>query len=95
MPQLTAITLDIPAGTPAPSVSAARTAALSRVVPTETKAERVRRCTSGCPRAPCMTSNIADRNVTFMGDDEESVKKSFGPANRPHGGAGSGRLSDA
>ena len=46
MPQHTAITLDIPAGTPAPSVSATRTAALSRVVPTETTRQRDTRCAS-------------------------------------------------
>ena len=95
MPHPTAITLDIPAGTPAPNVSATRTAALSRVVPTETKAERVRRCTSGSPRVPCIRLNIADRDVTFMGDAEESVKKSFAATNRPRDSAGSGRLSDA
>ena len=45
MPQQTAITLADPAGTPAPSANATRTAALSRVVPTETKKQRDMRCT--------------------------------------------------
>ena len=42
----TAITLADPAGTPAPSASATRIAALSRVVPTETTRQRDMRCTS-------------------------------------------------
>ena len=41
----TATTLADPAGTPAPSASATRTAALSRVVPTETRRQRDIRCT--------------------------------------------------
>ena len=40
MPQQTAITLADPAGTPAPSANVTRTAALSKVVPTETKRQR-------------------------------------------------------
>ena len=45
IPQQTATTLADPAGTPAPSASATRTAALSRVVPTETTRQRDMRCT--------------------------------------------------
>ena len=48
MPQQTAITLADPAGTPAPSANATRTAALSRVVPTETRRQRDMRCTIAC-----------------------------------------------
>src|SRR5262249_57591236 len=46
MPHSTATTLAGPAGTPAPDANATRTAALSRVVPTETTKQRVIRATT-------------------------------------------------
>ncbi len=45
MPHSTATTLADPAGTPRPSANTTRTAALSRVVPTETSRQRDMRCT--------------------------------------------------
>src|SRR4029079_9097857 len=60
IPQPTATTLADPAGTPAPSARATSTAALSRVVPTETTRQRDILPTTALPRTargdiPCVS----------------------------------------